>query len=135
MQLQIRSIKKKQTVFFSGKNAMDLESVLYEEIKRLKKAEGNIDLIFETLTANKILIEKSIKKVGVVRFNPFKSSGGDQSFSIALLDSQDNGLVVSGLYTQEGTRVYTKPIKNLKSDYPLSKEELKALDKANLKPQ
>ena len=73
---------------------------------------------------------KSIHKVGVVRFNPFGNIGGDQSFSIALLDSQDNGVVVSALHAPEGTRMYAKPIKEGTSKYQLTAEEQDALLKA-----
>jgi hypothetical protein len=72
-----------------------------------------------------------IQKLGIVRFNPFNETGGDQSFSLALLDGKNNGMVLTGLHTRERTRLYLKPVKNLKSDYELSKEEIKALQKAD----
>ena len=65
----------------------------------------------------------SIQKVGMVRFNPFSEVGGDQSFSIALLDANDDGIVVTSLYTRDGNRVYAKPVKAGASDYSLSAEE------------
>jgi hypothetical protein len=66
---------------------------------------------------------QSIQKVGVIRFNPFKDTGGDQSFSIAFLDAKDTGFVLSSLFTREGNRVYTKPITEGDSKYPLTEEE------------
>ena len=72
----------------------------------------------------------SIKRVGVVRFNPFKEIGGNQSFSIALLDAHNDGLVITSFYSREGNRVYAKPVKKGKSKYLLSKEEKKAIEKA-----
>ena len=72
----------------------------------------------------------SIKRVGVVRFNPFKEIGGNQSFSIALLDTNNDGLVITSFYGREGNRVYAKPVKKGKSKYLLSKEEKKAIEKA-----
>ncbi|OGM29528.1 hypothetical protein A2630_00860 [Candidatus Woesebacteria bacterium RIFCSPHIGHO2_01_FULL_44_10] len=71
-----------------------------------------------------------IQKVGLVRFNPFSETGGDHSFSLALLDAIDTGLVITGLHTRERTRVYMKPIKKGKSNLDLSKEELKAISQA-----
>jgi len=79
------------------------------------------------------ITNKTIQKVSIIRFNPFKDTGGDQSFAIALLDSEDNGLIISSLFARQGTRVYSKPIKNGKSKYPLSKEELEALKRLELK--
>lgn len=70
------------------------------------------------------------QKLGLIRFNPFNETGGNNSFSLALLDGKNNGWVMTGLHTRERTRLYVKPIKNLKSEYELSEEEKKALEKA-----
>jgi len=127
LHLRFLQTKKKLKTFFNGKKASDLEGVLFEEIKRLKKAEGNIKELFKSSEFIGKMTNQSIQKVGVVRFNPFKETGGNQSFSIALLDSKDNGLVISSLFTRQGTRIYAKPVKNGKSTYQLSKEELEAI--------
>ncbi len=133
LHLKLWQIKKKLKVFFAGKKASDLEGVLSEEIKRLKKSEADVKELFKSSKVLEKMATQSIQKVGVVRFNPFKETGGDQSFAIALLDFQDNGLVISSLYSREGTRIYTKPIETGQSKYPLSKEELGALKKAGVK--
>ena len=133
LSLKFWSIKKKLKTFFNGKKASDLEGVLFEEIKRLKKAESNIKELSEFSKRLKKISDKSIQKVSVIRFNPFKETGGDQSFAIVMLDAKDNGLVISSLFTREGTRVYTKPIESGKSKYPLSKEEIEVLKKAGVK--
>ncbi|MFH1388336.1 MAG: DUF4446 family protein [Patescibacteria group bacterium] len=130
LSLKTWRIKKKLKIFFNGKNASDLEGVLFKEIKRLKKAESNIEELFNSSKILKKITDLTIQKVSVIRFNPFKETGGDQSFVIALLNSKDNGLIISSLFTREGTRVYTKPIESGKSTYPLSKEEIEALKKA-----
>jgi len=72
----------------------------------------------------------SVQRVGIIRFNPFSEVGGDQSFSIALLDGNDDGLVITSFYTREGNRVYGKPIKAGASKYALSKEEVNAIETA-----
>ncbi|NTV41155.1 MAG: DUF4446 family protein, partial [Candidatus Moranbacteria bacterium] len=79
---------------------------------------------------------KSIHKVGIVRFNPFKDIGGDQSFALALLDGKDCGIVISSLHTREGTRIYSKPvIKGISEKYTLTEEEKNAIKEATvLKP-
>jgi len=133
LHLRILQIKKKLKVFFNGKKASDLEGVLFEEIRRLKKAENDIGELFKSTDVLQKITNKTIQKVSIIRFNPFKDTGGDQSFAIALLDSEDNGLIISSLFARQGTRVYSKPIKNGKSKYPLSKEELEALKKAGAK--
>ncbi len=131
--LRLLRIKRKLKVFFNGKKATDLEGVLFEEIRRLKKAEEDIKELFKSSKVLEKMASQSIQKVEVIRFNPFKETGGDQSFAIALLNSQNNGLIISSLFTRQGNRIYSKPIKNGESKYPLSKEELEVLKKAGVK--
>lgn len=73
---------------------------------------------------------KHLQRVEIVRYNPYNDTGGDQSFTIVLLDGKLNGLLVTSLHSRSGTRIYTKIIKSGKSDLELSKEEKQILDKA-----
>lgn len=69
-----------------------------------------------------------IQKVGLTRFNPFKDTGGDQSFIITFLDAHDSGVLISGLHTRGGTRWYAKTVVKGKGEgYELSADEKKAL--------
>lgn len=71
-----------------------------------------------------------VQKVGLIRFNPFKEIGGDHSFSLAILDGDLTGVIITCLHTRERTRVYMKGINKGKSDLELSIEDKKALEKA-----
>lgn len=72
--------------------------------------------------------EFHIQKVGLLRFNPFKDTGGDQSFILSLVDKNDTGVIVSGLYSRSGVRWYAKKVKNGKGvEHELSDDERKAL--------
>lgn len=72
-----------------------------------------------------------IQKIGLVRFNPFKDTGGDQSFILSLVDGNDTGVIISGLYSRSGTRWYAKRVVKGKSmEHELSDEEKKALNEA-----
>lgn len=74
-----------------------------------------------------------MQKVGLVRFNPFKDTGGDQSFILALVDAENTGVVVSSLHTRTGTRWYAKGVVKGKGvEHELSEEEKKALKSENL---
>lgn len=73
----------------------------------------------------------NIKKVGLVRFNPFERSGGEQSFVLSLLNERNDGIVINFIYTREGLRVYGKKIKQGKGDeHELSDEEKKAIERS-----
>ena len=69
-----------------------------------------------------------IRHVGLVRFSPFHDTGGDQSFALALLDSQMNGVVVTGLHARTDSRLYAKPVERGASAYSLTPEEREAME-------
>ncbi|HXS14650.1 MAG TPA: DUF4446 family protein [Candidatus Saccharimonadales bacterium] len=72
-----------------------------------------------------------IQKVGLLRFNPFKDTGGDQSFILALVNGEESGVVISGLYSRTGTRWYAKKVSRGQGvEHTLSEEEKKALKEA-----
>lgn len=72
----------------------------------------------------------SIQKVGFLRFNPFQDTGGDNSFALALLDHENDGVIISSFYTREGVRIYAKWIEKGNSKQNLSQEEKKVLEDA-----
>jgi hypothetical protein len=74
-----------------------------------------------------------VQKVGMVRFNPFSELGGNHSFSLAILDGYDSGMIITGLHTRDRTRVYLKEINKGKAVLELSSDEKKALAKAKEK--
>lgn len=74
--------------------------------------------------------QRAVQRVGVVRFNPFTDTGGDQSFAIALLDALGNGLVVSSLHGRADTRIFAKQVRGGRSKHQLSTEEEEAIRQA-----
>lgn len=123
-------LRKKMKIFFQGKNAANLESVLAALAKSAGEFKNRLDASDEKLSFVETLAKKGLHRVGVVRFNPFDGTGGDMSFCIAALNGVSDGFVLSGLYSREGVRVYAKPIERGASRYPLSEEEKQAIEKA-----
>ncbi len=73
-------------------------------------------------------------RIGLVRFNPFGKSEGEQSFVLSLLDSNDSGIVINFIYTHDGARIYAKKVKNGEGvEYPLSNEEKQAIKQVKIK--
>jgi len=129
--LQLRKNKKKMDILFSGKEAVDLESILLNHSKELTILDKEIQELFEISNRIHSLALRSVHKVGIIRFNPFKDIGGDQSFALALLDGKDSGIVISSLHTREGTRIYSKPVaKGISEKYTLTEEEKMAIKEA-----
>jgi len=108
----------------------NFKKVLEKILKNLKTDENLIKELQREITKLEKRGEFHVQKIGLVRFNPFREIGGEHSFSFAVLDGKDNGIVVTGLHTRERTRVYTKKIVNGKSDLNLSSEEKKAISNA-----
>ncbi len=74
---------------------------------------------------------KHIQRVELLRYNPYQDTGGDQSFSVALLDNKGNGIVITSLHSRSGTRVFAKPVSMGKGNkHELSEEEEQVIKKA-----
>ena len=128
--IQMFKLRKKLRILFQGSGSKNLEEILIEQVKKTENQKKGLEKSGEEIKELKEISKKTFQKISLMRFNPFKNVGGDQSFSIALLDSQNNGFVISSLYSQEGNRVYAKAIKQGKSEYPLSKEEEQTIQQA-----
>jgi hypothetical protein len=112
----------------SGKNLQEILMQILEDQKQIKK-----DLATLAVRCDKIEEEQvfALNKIGLIRFNPFKDTGGDQSFIISLLNKENTGVVLSGLYSRLGTRWYAKKVKNGKAvEHELSDDEKKAITTA-----
>jgi hypothetical protein len=128
LHFSIKRLNKNQKSLFKGKKAKDLESIIIDNNSDIKSLfEKNDDLYQKTEKLNQHFL-KTIHKVGLLRFNPFREIGGDQSFSLALLDDNDNGAIISSLYSREGVRIYAKSIQNgVSSKHQLTEEEKQAI--------
>jgi hypothetical protein len=130
--LRLQKMWKRYQLFFRDSKIKDLEGVIAAEIEKLAETEKTVERIIEKLKSVDRMANYGIQKVGVVRFNPFQDTGGDQSFSVAMLDAHDNGIVISSLFGRDSLRVYAKPIEKSNSSYPLTEEEKEAIKKAKL---
>src|SRR3990172_7819328 len=118
-------LKKVITETKGGTILSVFENVLASE-KKNKKEIDQVKMEIEKVSENSVF---HIQKLSLVRFNPFNETGGDHSFSMAMLNGKDTGVVITGLHTRERTRLYVKPISRGKSEYELSLEEKKAIAK------
>jgi len=114
-----------------GVTKKDLRSVLEKVLASLDDQTKKTGQLFKEI--DKIQKENfyNFQKFGFIRFNPFAETGGDQSFSLALLDGDGNGIVLSSLHSRDVTRLYAKPVKkNQASGYEFSEEEKRAIKEA-----
>jgi hypothetical protein len=114
-----------------GSSSRSLQTILDEILKQTNTANKDIAVLQEQYATMEKQGQLHIQKIGLIRFNPFKDTGGDQSFILALLDGRETGIVISGLYSRAGTRWFAKKIVNGKGvEYELSEEEKKAIKEA-----
>ncbi|OHA46883.1 MAG: hypothetical protein A3A80_02895 [Candidatus Terrybacteria bacterium RIFCSPLOWO2_01_FULL_44_24] len=123
-------LKQRFDAFFHKGKGEGLEGVLAEQGKKVRDMGDELKRIRNDVARIDVMAEASIQKVGAVRFNPFDDTGGDQSFAAALLDSADNGIVISSLHSREGTRVYAKSVIKGESRHHLTEEEREAIRRA-----
>ncbi|MEX2007654.1 MAG: DUF4446 family protein [Candidatus Levyibacteriota bacterium] len=117
-----------------GLSEKSMKTVLENLLKDASAAKA--DIAYLKSYCDKIEKEGKIhiQKVGLLRFNPFKDTGGDQSFILSLVDATDTGVIISGLYSRSGTRWYAKRIVDGKGvEHDLSEEEKAALKEARPK--
>ncbi|QQG42068.1 MAG: DUF4446 family protein [Candidatus Woesebacteria bacterium] len=110
-----------------GVGVTDLKKVLEKVISKEEENGIKIAEIAKRISSLEEDGKRHIQKVFIVRFNPFRELGGDHSFSLAILDGEDTGIIITSLHTRDRTRVYMKDIKKGKSSFELSVDEKKAL--------
>lgn len=124
IQTSLGRMKKKRGDFDLGETGLKIENSLENHAKQIKALDKDVQELYNISNQINNLSLRGLHKVAMLRFNPFKDLGGDQSFSIALLNGKNNGITISSLHTREGTRVYSKAIAGGKSEkYPLTEEE------------
>lgn len=121
-------LKKKYMKFMQGKDAKSLEMDiigLYEDNKFIKtsieKDKNDIKNLYKKL-------ESTFQKIGIVKYDAFREMGGQLSFSLVLLDENNNGFILNSVHSTEGCYSYTKEIENGQCSITLGEEEKQALD-------
>ncbi len=115
---------------FPKSDARDIRNKFKELIEIVNSLTAKEEELVKNFDNLRLEIETHIQKVAITRYNPYGDTGGDQSFSVALLNKQQTGFVLTSLHTRSGTRVYAKPVVSGKSQTELSGEEQDVLKKA-----
>ncbi|MBQ9142243.1 MAG: DUF4446 family protein [Lachnospiraceae bacterium] len=125
--VRMNRMEKKLKIFMSGKDGISLEQdvlTLHEENKYLKacadKNKKDIRVLYKKA-------EKAFAKIGLVKYDAFQQMGGKLSFSLALLDENNDGFIMNSVHGVDGCYSYTKAVKSGVCDLNLSKEEENAL--------
>ena len=127
---KLNRLQKRISKFMTGKDAKSLEKDivgLYEDNKFLKINVDKNKKDIRTLYKN---MEHTFQKIGLIKYDAFQQMGGKLSFSLALLDENNNGFILNSVHSTEGCYTYTKEIKSGECAISLGEEEQQALDMA-----
>ena len=129
--LKLTKLKNEYSEFMkklgNGKNIDENLKVYMDRVQKVEDLNKEIIQYCERLDKT---VDTYIQKIGIVRYNAFKDVGSNLSFTLALLDNNNNGVVLNGIYSRDNSNIYAKPIKDGKSEYILSDEEKEAIEKA-----
>jgi len=123
-------LRRRVRRLFGEGEGVRLDELLDRQFRRLDTVAERVEALNRLHRELETLSQQSIQKVGVVRFNPFTDTGGDQSFAVALLDAAGNGVVLSSLHGRADTRIFAKSVQAGRSKHALSDEEQAAIRKA-----
>ena len=129
--IKLSKLSKKYNNFIkkigNGENIQeDLENYMYR-VERTEKQ--NAEILFDINNLKEDL-KKCVQKVGIIRYSAYEDTGSDLSFTLALLNDKNDGVVLNGIYSREMSNIYAKPVSSGKSSYTLSEEEQKAIEQA-----
>ncbi len=110
-----------------GEDGESLETVLARHLEHVVRLGGEVRELSGRTSRIEADARHAVTRVGLVRFNPFEDTGGDQSFALALLDADHDGIVVSSLHARGLTRIYAKSISGGRPEATLSEEEAEAV--------
>jgi hypothetical protein len=111
----------------TGTSGGNLEKLLHDHIAQVRDTAARVEATEQLAHRLERSGYFSFQHLGVVRYNPFHDTGGDQSFAIALVDGHGNGVVLSSLHARDVTRVYAKPLLKWESAHQLTEEEKQAI--------
>lgn len=131
---RVGSLSRRLESITRGSDEQSLEAVLGAHLERVRKVVRDVDGVAVRTTALEREVKGSLGRVGMVRYNPFEETGGNQSFALAVVDGNGDGFVVSSLHARQGTRVYGKAVTAGKAESALSDEETAALGQALASP-
>jgi hypothetical protein len=128
--VRARRTESRLDEILGGVDSSNTAHMLIEYLSTVRATAAAVQRVESEQQRLAAIMPSAIRHVGLVRFSPFHDTGGDQSFALALLDGQGDGVVVTGLHSRHDSRLYAKPIESGSSTYSLTPEEREAMERA-----
>jgi hypothetical protein len=127
LSMRLRRVERTLESLTRGVDGKSLTGVIETHLDKVYAVARETDGLQRRTATLEAEGRKAFQRLGLVRYNPFEDTGGNQSFAIALLDADGNGTILTSLHTRQATRMYAKPVRGGRSDAALSAEETEAL--------
>ena len=127
---KLKTLKRRIDSLSRGKDTESLEDIILNFFERVESLEEGEEMTRAALNAIKDNLKITYQKKGLVKYDAFREMSGALSYSLALLDKENNGVLISSMYSREGCYTYAKDIKNGECKINLSEEEAEALKQA-----
>ena len=129
--IKLRNIRKEYKRFMEKVgNGTNLEEILGKHIDKMNKVIAKNEELKDFCVRLDTDMKNCIQKVGIYRYNAYKDTGNDLSFTVALLNEKNDGVVFNGIYSREMSNIYAKPIIKGESKYRITEEEQEAIKRA-----
>lgn len=129
--IKLSKLRKNYSEFMTklgkGNDINEMLQKYVKSVEEVKEENSEIERYCQKIDEDS---KQNLKKIGMVRYNAYKDTGSDLSFALAILNDNNTGIVLNGIYGRDTSNIYAKPIKEGTSEYALSKEEKEALEKA-----
>lgn len=129
--MKLNRLRKSYSIFMKKLgNGSNIDEMLRGYINGVEKVANKNEEIVSYCKKLDENIANCTQKIGMVRYNAYKDTGSDLSFTLAMLNQHNDGIVLNGIYARDTSNIYAKPIKNGQSKYVLSNEEKEAIARA-----
>lgn len=126
-------VENKYRKLMKGTSTKNLEEMLLEKLNSIEISKETSEKALKECQRLEVKMKDCIQKVAIMRYKAFENVGSDLSFSIAMLDDKNDGVILTGIYGRQESTTYAKPIDKGISRYDLSEEEIYVLDEASNK--
>jgi len=130
LSISVHRLRRKYQIFMRGQDAQSLERVFTNKLKEIDRLTSSNDMqVNEVRNLNQVM-DKTLTKHGVVKYDAFDDVGGKLSFVLSMLDKDNTGIILNVIHSRDNCFLYIKEIIKGESYVMLSDEEQEALEKA-----
>lgn len=125
--LDLKGTRSKFGQLLNENSSQNVEQLLLEHMKERQELRKHLELLDERVISLERKIQRSKRHLGLVRYDAFPDTGGNQSFTLAVYDDNGDGAILSSIVGRADNKVYGKNLINGKSDHNLTDEDQKAI--------